>query len=297
MKIHALLIVAHSFPKQLEDLVNLLMAPNHYFFIHIDKKSTEMESSSSIKHLKQNPQVVFLTPSLKVSHGGFSQILVTIKLLEAAFNHVVKADYFHLISGQDYPCRTRADWETFFENNEKSYMHFDSPTDVLNWRQQKYPERTDYFHFADLQIPFLPDKLLKFTIKGLNKMAKMYKRKPISDIYAGWSWFSWHRKVVVYVLQFLQEHPNYLNRFRNTYCCDELIFHTLLYPVADALHIEKYNSLRYVEWHPKRKAETLPLVLDEQEYEDIIRSCALFCRKIHPIVSANLIEMLKKDKK
>lgn len=36
---HAFLIMAHAYPEQFKDIVKLLNAPNHYFFINIDKKS------------------------------------------------------------------------------------------------------------------------------------------------------------------------------------------------------------------------------------------------------------------
>lgn len=36
---HAFLITAHAYPEQLKDIVGLLSAPNHYFFINIDRKA------------------------------------------------------------------------------------------------------------------------------------------------------------------------------------------------------------------------------------------------------------------
>ena len=36
---HAFLIMAHKYPEQFKDIINLLNAPNHYFFVNIDKKS------------------------------------------------------------------------------------------------------------------------------------------------------------------------------------------------------------------------------------------------------------------
>ena len=36
---HAFLITAHAYFEQLSDIISLLSAPNHYFFINIDKKN------------------------------------------------------------------------------------------------------------------------------------------------------------------------------------------------------------------------------------------------------------------
>ena len=38
MKNHAFLILAHNQPELLSRIVSVLMAPNHYFFIHVDAK-------------------------------------------------------------------------------------------------------------------------------------------------------------------------------------------------------------------------------------------------------------------
>ena len=51
---HAFLIVAHDYPEQLAEIVHLLDAPNHFFFIHIDKKNTvRMMESPGVMKLKQ----------------------------------------------------------------------------------------------------------------------------------------------------------------------------------------------------------------------------------------------------
>jgi len=59
------------------------------------------------------------------------------------------------------------------------------------------------------------------------------------------------------------------------------------------LEINPNNSLRFVEWSPKRHyTEKLPLVLQEMEYDDIVKSNAVFCRKVELPVSIQLIKML-----
>ena len=39
---HAFLITAHAYPGQLRDIIDLLSAPNHYFFINVDRKAHNM---------------------------------------------------------------------------------------------------------------------------------------------------------------------------------------------------------------------------------------------------------------
>jgi len=296
MKHHAFLIVAHSFPEQLEDIVNLLDASNHSFFVKVDKKNEKMLFTDAVLRRKEK-QNVRLIRSMRVNRGGFSQVTCTLKLLKEAFkiSSPEKIDYFHLISGQDFPCKSNDEIDALFEHGEKSYMHFDSPEETMEWRKHKYPNRTDYFDFRDLHFPYFSDKMLKSLIRVTNKVANIYKRKPITDVYAGWNWFSWHRSVVDYVLSFVEDNPCFVKRFKRTVAADELFFHTMLFNKADELKIEKYKALRFIEWHPKRDSKSLPLILDEREYEEIIESDAIFCRKVHPVHSAKLIHNIKKN--
>lgn len=305
MKSHAFLIAAHAFPEQLEDIVKMLDAPNHYFFIHIDKKNKKMLSADAILRLKEKQNISFMHPMV-VNIAEFSQITSILRLFEEAYKwERGKIDYFHLISGQDYPCISNSDLDALFEYEEKSYMHFDSPEEALEWRKRNYPSRVDYFYFGDLHVPLLSynNIIRRILIKLLNTAAKVYKREPMVHVYAGWDWFSWHRSVVEYVLAFVKDNPSYVKRFHKTSSTVEMFFHTMLYDKADQLNIEKYRSLRFIQWNP-REANKLhftskerllhPLILDEREYNDIINSGAIFCRKVHPVHSAKLIALLKK---
>ena len=43
MKNHAFLILAHNQPELLSRIVSVLMAPHHYFFIHVDAKCEDFQ--------------------------------------------------------------------------------------------------------------------------------------------------------------------------------------------------------------------------------------------------------------
>ena len=304
MKSHAILIAAHAFPELLEDIVNILDASNHYFFIHIDKKSKKMFSTEPVLRLKEKGNVVFLQPMI-VNIAGFSQIVNNLRLFEKAFKYEnCKIDYFHLISGQDYPCVSNSEFDAIFEHNEKSYMLYDKPEEILEWRKNKYHKNIDYFNFLDLNILFLPHNniIRRMIIKLMNIIANICKRKPMNNLYAGWDWFSWHRSVVAFLLSFVENNSQFVKRFKHTTSAVEIFFHTILNDHLDQLNIEKYDSLRYIEWYPRgaktsdftSKEKLLhPLVLDEREYNDIINSGAIFCRKVHPVQSAKLVTLFK----
>ena len=288
---HAFIIQVHNYPEQLKEIVDLLRSSNHYFFINVDKK---VDDTPFLKGLADYPNVFFAEGKERttVNHGGFSQILCTLRLLNKAAS--MGMDYYHSLSGQDFPCVDNNTFDTFFEScDNRSYMHYDSPEEAKIWSKGKYPNR--YRRYYAFDIPGRNLILVKLLVKVLNRISRLLPRRPeIENVAAGWSWFSWHKQVVNYVLKYLKDNPEYLKRFKYTACCDEVIFHTMLNGLDGKLNIDKYNCLRFIEWHPHRSYKTLPLVLNESEYTEIINSKSFFCRKIHPVESEQLKLMLHK---
>ena len=202
-------------------------------------------------------------------------------------------DYFHLMSGMDYMCVSPKNFDNFFkEHAGETFMHFDSKEELAMWRDSKYRNRVCTWHFGDLfPSRAFPVRAVK---KSLQIMFDLFvKRKMIDGIVGGWNWFSWHRSVADYVLNYHKEHPEYFKRWHYTHCCDELVFHTLLYTKLSELNIVS-NSLRFIEWHPKREYKSLPLVLRESEYDEIVSSGCLICRKVNEPESRQLLDMLDK---
>lgn len=286
---HAFLILAYNNPAHLGRIIRRLASDNHYFFIHIDKKVKDL--SPFKKEVLNIKNVYFLNDKQRVvvNWGTFSQIKGELALLRVSSSYLVHFDYYHLMSGADYPVQSNEKFDDFFSTNEgKSFMHFDSPEEIEKWRKMKYPQRLKKWNFMDLG--FKSQRLTRYIQIIFNHL---FKRSEISNLTAGWQWFSWHHTVVQYVLDYVKQNHDYVKRFRYTTCCDEIFFHNFLYKNLKELNIEK-NSYRYIDWHPKRPTSTLPLILTELDYNDIIDSGALICRKVDPEISAKLLYLLDK---
>lgn len=136
-------------------------------------------------------------------------------------------------------------------------------------------------------------------VRGINFISRrIWWRKPIPGLWGGWNWFSWHRSLAQYVIEKEKNDITYFKRFHHTYCADELIFQTLFHGHEEELNIDGIHSLRYINWNKmveERSHIGSPLTLNEDEYEDIIRSGAFFCRKVHPEISKVLLEKLRKN--
>ena len=290
---HGFLIMAHKYPEQFKDIINMLNAPNHYFFVNIDKKNNMEDFYTDL------PNCHFLTDSggrMDVAYAGYSMVECTLRLLKAAYD--AGMDYFHLISAQDYPCRQNKEFDEFFEKHKpQSYMYYDSEEERSRWMDNKYASRIKPWYLIDIRHRNI--KIINLVCRGFNFISRRFWwRKDIPNLYAGWLWFSWYKDVVGFVLNELQVNKEFFKRFHHTCCCDELVFHTLLAPHIDELNIESHNSLRYINWHKValgRNNPGSPLTLNEEEYDEIMSNGALFCRKVHPVISKKLIEKLKQQ--
>jgi hypothetical protein len=289
MKKHVFLFQVHKEAGLFDRILSALEADNHYFIINIDLKSNEINDIENV--IQKHNNIVYVTKK-NIIHGGFSQIECTLEQLEFALNYKETFEVFHSLSGQDYPCLPNSVIDDVFEGNRKSFMMFDTDEECMEWRKNKYSKRLEHFYFNDL---FRSAFCRKFHIAGiLNKLFYFVPRKyhDLDLIWGGWNWFSLQRQVIQYLLNYVKENPSFVKRFRYTHCGDELFYTSILFFKTDELNIEKRNSLRYIDWHPNRSYTTLPLILNELDFDKIVESKCIFCRKVEINESGKLIESL-----
>lgn len=140
----AILILAHKNVDQLCRLVEYFKNDCEVY-IHIDKKQPigNMEE----KRLLAYPQVKLVSREYDVNWGGTSVLESEMHLLRKAVK-MGKADYYHLISGQDYPTRPLECFLKFFEERSGkefiSYLHLPHP----RWENNTF-RRLQYFYPFD----------------------------------------------------------------------------------------------------------------------------------------------------
>lgn len=285
MKKHAFLIQTHAHPALLDMIINRLNSDNHWFFIHIDKKSKALFSSDVL--LCDN--VIVIPPALrrKVNWGSMEQILLTIDLIKMARQTGIKFDYYHLISGQDYPLLTSEQFDAFFEEKSENYLEIDT--------RNSFSHRYSIYHFNSYFDPRSNNNRCFFALLSaaqsfLNKVVPVRRRFSM-PLYKGCNWWSLTDSAIQYILAFIEGNPWYLKRFSYTTCCDEVFFHTILMNsplVKDVVN----NSLRYMEWVDGLSG---PRILDEESYGSIIESNCIFMRKVDERISKKLIEKINKN--
>lgn len=286
---HAFFFQVHKEPELLRRILLRLSAPNHYFWINIDEKTKDVMPFYQCLEDINNVRMV---SRMNIMHGGFSQVACTIMQLRNALSDSIEYDYFHTLSGQDYPCISMERFDRFFEHNNQSYMMLDTPEQATEWKKRKYPKRTDHYYFMDV---FNRSWIHSCHLYGIiRRLAYIIPRSRLDQntIWGGWNWFSLSKRVVEYIINYCDNHTEFIRRFRFTACCDELVFPSIVYPRADDLQIVERNSLRYVDWRPNRPYTSLPLILDERDYDSIIHSGMFFARKVELEQSKKLLDML-----
>ena len=188
---------------------------------------------------------------MEVAHGGYTQIECTLRLLHMAYD--MGCDYFHLISGQDYPCRPNREFDKFFEENAgRSYMQIEQPEYHEPCMVHKYPSRVQPWYIRD--CPHRDIAIVNFFVRAFNKISQhFFIRKMIPGLWGSWNWFSWHRSLAEYVIREEKENPKFFQRFHHTSCADELIFSTMFHGHEQELNIDGTNALRYINWEKKLK--------------------------------------------
>lgn len=311
----AYLVYAHQHPDQLARLIHALDAEFAAFFVHIDAK---VDARPFIDRVGPSPRVVFVADRVKVYWMGYSQVEATLALMRAAARGVQNGpfDRYVLLSGSDYPIRSnRHIREIFLRSPDTEYLMF--------WKLEDNPEwlhKIERYHLLDSRLTnrragFAPTRAFYQVAHGLIHGVLPKRRHPPGLIpYGGSSWWMLTHGAVSCALDYLDRHPDFVRFYRRTHAPDELVFHTILMnsPFGANVHnrsrYEEFMrlwmnggdartvmlmghefNLRYIEWDPARE---FPATLDERDYRALEATNCLFARKMHPVRSSGLLDLI-----
>ncbi len=311
----AYLIQTFNQPLMLKKLVTALETEEAYFFIHIDAKFDITPFREAVKDIK-NLQFV---DRIRVNWMGYSQVAASLILMRQATNFQ-EFDYYSLLSGSDYPIKTKRHIIEFFEGKKIEYINYWKLEDRPSWfYKMEYYYLTDAFAIRD----YYPKITLRGIYWRLFFRLKNYfpKRQFFRDIvpYGGSDWWTLTHDCVKYILDYVDSHPEFVDYFRYTLCPNDMFFQTIVMnsKFADsAQNCEKYKAwsletsqadklsgnnmlpensfnLRYIDWSGEITHERdRPATLDERDFEKIKHSEDLFARKFDLVRSAKLLELI-----
>jgi hypothetical protein len=283
----AYIVLAHHKPEQLCRLIGCLSDGKSDFFIHLDRAC---DQGSFGRELAQRSRWRFI----KSENGAWGQLGI-VKATLNGLRSVAEADrhfdVVNLISGQDYPLRSNAYIDRFFQvNRDKIFMEFfPIPTD--NWADRGLGRIYDY-HFGDRRLR--SGRTASRWITGICNASILFKRRFPSGLtpFGGPQWWSLPMGAVNEILQFLERRPDYLRYQRWSKLPDEMFFQSILVNAESEGMRENLvnNCLRFVDWDNPNPS--VPATLDERYFPALIASRSLFARKFDSSRDATILDRL-----
>lgn len=277
---HAFLIIAHNNWDLLMRLVKKLDSSNNDIFIHIDKKSDISNEIMDEIRCSCNISKVEFIERYNVNWGGYSQINSTLRLFERARKGAF--DYYHILSGIDFPIKPMKEIDKFFEQNKGyEFVHFctDEFTKANSDRYAQYHWLQEKVGRNQKGILYYLEKVSVKIQKNVFQINRAKKYKDV-DFKCGSNWCSLSHEFVNYLL----ENENKIKKmFSHSCCCDEFYIQTMLYNSRFKNRIYKWNdknnldidNLRAIDWERGN-----PYTFQEDDYEELVKSNNLFCRKV-----------------
>lgn len=283
----AYIILVHKNPQQVYRLLEKLDDGNSIFFIHLDKR-TSIKSFRKLDHFQQKLKFV---EREKTGWGSFGLVTATINALKEVKKADEKFDQVILLSGQDYPIKSNLFIDTFFKESGYSiFIEYFTIPNYEKWEPRGGLYRVDKY--------YLGHKLYqKYTAKTLNFLSGFFsrlKRNLPDDLipYAGSQWWMINMHAVNYILEFIEQNPDYVSFHKFTFAADEVFFHTILLNASDELlhnSIAK-DSKRFLSWKDSNNAH--PDVLTVKDLTDLKNSTALFARKFDERVDSKIFNLI-----
>lgn len=279
----AVLITAYQDIDLLKLLCSEITKRDMLCFLHIDTKMNL--TGTQRKEIEE--KAAYISSKYKIHWGSYNHLLAILDLVAAAIENP-DIEYIHIISGQDFPTKSKTYFEKKFANSEKIYM---SVTD-RNSLQPLFIDRFERYHIftnRNIRNKFI-NKLARTSVK-IQKLFSIKKRKigEFDKIYKGMIWVSLPNCAAEYVMRYIKKHKEFLTQLKYCHVPEEIFFQTILMNSPYAKDIVQ-NNLRYTCWEMRNGS--FPAVLDEADYMKIENSSSIFARKLSTLHSKNLIKKL-----
>ncbi len=271
-------VLCHKNSKILRKMIDMLSKENK-IYIHIDLKS----NINDFSEYKLYKNVIFIDKRVNVKWGEYSQIKSLLNILEVLSKE--DFDYFQVLSGDCLPLKSDKKIKEFLHNNYgKEFIGID-----VNFNQKKINDRVKYIYPSWIFDKNCINKNLVIRLKrkiqiryNIFKKNRYYNILPI--LYKGSNWFTISKKMVKYINCFIKLNPLYNIAFKNSLCCDEVFFQTIIMNSKFRNRIYKIDtnindnlmSLRYIDW---KTGPEYPKILDEEDFNKINREEYLIGRK------------------
>lgn len=305
------IILVHKNPVQLKRMILSLSAWHSKFYVHVDKKA---DIQSFRNELEGIPNVVFIAEEMRCEGqwGSFGLVEATLNSLREIISDNRKG-YCILLSGQDYPLKSKDDiYEFFRKRSEKDFITtWPMPKDpwwplpdgmerLSRYKFQKSASRYDFVLFPSFferkfYSVFFIAEFLKLVVRGhFSFIYNLFRKRrfpPYLRPYGGEQWFALRTETVKMMLNFVVGHPDYVKYHADTLVPDEVFLQSIIrHVIPDEADI--YPSVTYANW--ERPNTVLPVTFTEDDFEELKTQPEgkLFARKFDMELDTKILDRL-----
>ena len=268
----AIALQCHYNPVQINKIIEFFDKEYFDIYIHVDKKA------SIIHELLSNSNTYIIEDRVNVKWGQFSQVQATLNLFKEIKKSGNSYKYIHLIGGQDLPLKKTDEFIAFFSQNNTEYLE---QTQLPNgWPSGGLDRVNVYYPQCMIERPNkIIYRIIRVIYRDLILHTKVFQRKfnLIPHFYGGSSWFSITGECFQYIMNYLEDNPQYIKFFKNSLCADEVFFHTIIMNSKFSKHVN-YNNLRYIDWSDSKMGS--PKNLNRNDIDIALNTECFFARKI-----------------
>lgn len=287
----AYLISAHTDAPQLKRLIEALHSDAE-FFIHIDSKSDLSAFTEQIV----SPRVHFIEKRVDVVWGTLTEVDYQMNLIRAAVRFPRHFHRIFFLSGMDFPL-----W---------------SPQRITEWIEEQKDQETLQGYCMDTPLlsagqresytvprPFRRNRRWAAFLRRASRFFGIRKELHFEmnglpwKLYKGSAWWCISEELADYV-QSIYEHEESIHRyFRDSFCPAETVIQTIAFNTpqwADKCILTEgeypglaaLTPLHFIDYDPVIR------VLDETDYDRLMESGKMFCRKVVSGKSDHLVQQI-----
>lgn len=272
-------------------------------YIHVDANADIKPLREELNKVNEKEgAVVLIANRLHCAWGGWNAVAAEIELLRAALAHGTY-DRLMFLQGLDYPIKSDAEIEAFFEQNRT--LEFIRGCDCSTASDPYFREKCRCYWNFNSRCQFV-----KKLTNGVNRFFHPEVRSGVIkeagvayDVYWGSAQWGLTADAARYIVQWYDEHPAFNRWFYHSPNADELYFQTVIFnspfrekamaqgPEPVKKNLANWRSLHYFEYGKAIKiftSEDLPLLLQQD---------ALYIRKATTAASTPLLDILDQQNK
>lgn len=260
----AYLLVAHKCPEQVNSFVEQLLDYGDCdIYIHVDKKCPEMVEQI-IKDDRVNVCCVY-----DVRWGSFEIVKAAYYLMGVAKKSGKKYTHMYFGSGQDL--LVKKGLYEFLENNlGKIYIRING--EIRNSDRASARYRVCWPKRLMIRNDIHPYRFIRIALQLLCKAgivlpANKVKLKKEVRFYEGRTWFISPIEVMEYILNYIEEYPEFVAYWENSLASDLMFFQTIIMNSPYANMVE--DELMYVEFGKTFGTMNHPLTITMDTIEKV----------------------------